>query len=124
MEARDFSQWQVLAWVLEYILAWIISGGVVFLVGRTFVDLSLNDIWFVIGSVSLANIITALLFFAPSNLGITEVTLSLMLSRIMPAPYAVLVSVATRILIIAFESFWALVALWLNRGEKEGLTRN
>jgi glycosyltransferase 2 family protein len=115
IEARQFSTIQLLQWMITYICAWCLSGLVVFAIGASIVDLDIANLGYIIGSVSLVNIITSAFFFAPSNLGITEVSLSLLLSRIMPAPYAVLVSIATRILILSFEAFWAVIFIWLKR---------
>jgi hypothetical protein len=116
--AQAFSQKEVFQWVGAYLVAWVLSGIVVFAIARGFTEVGFENLWYVIGSVSVANIITSLLFFAPTNLGITEVSLSLLLARVIPAPYAVLAAVATRILIILFESFWAIVCIWLDRGGK------
>jgi hypothetical protein len=101
----------LLKWTLCYMLVWIIGGIVVFMIGRSLAIINVSSLLYIIGSWSLTGVVSAAMFFAPSNLGITEVTLSLMLSRIMPSPIAVLVAVASRILITIYEIIWAIACL-------------
>jgi hypothetical protein len=101
----------LLSWTLCYMLVWIIGGTVIFMVGRSLAIISVSNLLYIIGSWSLTGVVSAAMFFVPSNLGITEVTLSLMLSRIMPSPIAVLIAIASRILITIYEIIWAIACL-------------
>ena len=64
IDAKGFSSWKVLKWMLSYLVAWVLSGMVVFFISLSFFTLDLADLGYVIGSVALTNIITAAFFFA------------------------------------------------------------
>jgi uncharacterized membrane protein YbhN (UPF0104 family) len=115
VEVSNVSTRSIVGWILSYIFAWFLAGAVVFSIGLIFYEIPIADLGFVIGSVALTNLVTAALFFAPSNLGITEISLTFLLSRIMPAPYALIVSIATRLIIVALEAIWAVILIWFER---------
>jgi hypothetical protein len=112
VEATQFGYRRTIQWLIAYVPAWIFGGIVLFIIANSFIPLPLHQIGYVIGSWSLVGIVSYLLFFSPSNLGVTEVGLSLLLANIMPAPIAVILAITTRIAIILYEIIWALI--WLN----------
>jgi hypothetical protein len=112
VEATQFGYRRTVQWLIAYIPAWILGGIVLFIIANSFIPLPLHQIGYVIGSWSLVGILSYLLFFSPSNLGVTEVGLSLLLANIMPSPIAVVLAITTRIAIILYEIIWALI--WLN----------
>jgi len=112
VEATQFGYQRTIQWLIAYVPAWIFGGIVLFIIANSFIPLPLHQIGYVIGSWSLVGIVSYLLFFSPSNLGVTEVGLSLLLANIMPAPIAVILAITTRIAIILYEIIWALI--WLN----------
>lgn len=115
-DIRLFRYNKLLKWIIGYIFVWLMGGLILFAICNTFWPLSIEQMGYAIGSWALVGVLSNILFFSPSNLGITEVGLSLLLSNIMPASIAVLVSIATRILIFLYEIIWALIALAI-RGE-------
>ncbi|HEY5572434.1 MAG TPA: hypothetical protein VIK64_05400 [Anaerolineales bacterium] len=112
VEATQFGYQRTIQWLIAYVPAWIFGGIVLFIIANSFIPIPLHQIGYVIGSWSLVGIVSYLLFFSPSNLGVTEVGLSLLLANIMPAPIAVILAITTRIAIILYEIIWALI--WLN----------
>jgi len=112
VEATQFGYRRTIQWLIAYVPAWIFGGIVLFIIANSFIPIPLHQIGYVIGSWSLVGIVSYLLFFSPSNLGVTEVGLSLLLANIMPAPIAVILAITTRIAIILYEIIWALI--WLN----------
>ena len=109
----------LISWVIGYTIVWIVGGTILFAISNIFWPLGFGSLGYIIGSWALVGALTNILFFAPSNLGITEVGLSLLLSNIMPASVAVIISIAARILLFLYEIFWALAALtpnlWKNK---------
>lgn len=114
-----FDYTDLMLWLVFYILAWILGGVILFTVGNIFIEIPLRYLWYVIGSWGLVGVLSTALFFSPSNLGITEVGLSLLLSQIVPSPIAVLIALAVRVLIILYEIFWALICLGWNLRSEE-----
>jgi uncharacterized membrane protein YbhN (UPF0104 family) len=112
VQAQAFSYRHVVSWLAAYCAAWVLSGAVLYLIGLSFVDLAGRDLWYIVGSLALVNLVSALLLFAPSNLGVTEVGLSLLLANIMPAPLAVVLAVGSRVLLTLYEIFWAMASIW------------
>lgn len=114
-----FSYALLIKWLLGYILVWVLGGGVLYSIGNIITPIEFKHISYLIGSWALVGVFTTVLFFSPSNLGVTEVGLSLLLSNIMPAPIAVLVAIAARIILILYDIIWAIVsATVLNRSNQ------
>lgn len=101
----------LLGWVAAYLVVWILGGLIVYILSMAINPLPIENLPVIIGSWSLAGVISSAFFFFPSNLGITEVSLSLLLSRVMPAPTAVLVAILTRVVVTLFEVIWVMVSL-------------
>lgn len=108
----------ILVGLLTYIIVWMIGGFLLFEITNIIYPLPVQQIGYVIGSWTLVGVISILFIFSPSNFGVTELGLSLLLSSIIPFSIAVVISVLSRILIIIFEIIWALVFLGLNRLKK------
>jgi glycosyltransferase 2 family protein len=106
--ANHLSYSTLLKWLIGYFLVWILGGVVLFYIGNIITFIDINYIGYLIGSWALVGVLTTFLFFSPSNLGVTEVGLSLLLSNIMPPPIAVVVAISTRIIIIIYDIFWAI----------------
>jgi uncharacterized membrane protein YbhN (UPF0104 family) len=111
---KSFSSLKILQWLSTYMVAWIVGGLILYMIGNVVTTIALNHLPYVIGVWSLVGFVSSATFFLPSNLGITEVSISLLLSSIMPSPMAVLVAIAARILILIYEIAWAVVFAWLN----------
>jgi hypothetical protein len=108
----------VLFGLLSYIIIWILGGVLLYEIGSIVYPIPHDQIGYVIGSWTFIGVISILLLFSPSNFGITELGLSLLLSSIVPFSIAVVIAIASRILIIIFEFFWAGLFLLNNQLRK------
>jgi hypothetical protein len=105
----------ILQWIGFYIFCWLLTGLLVYILANAIITVPVQDLPVFIGSWALSGVISASFFFFPSNLGVTEVSLSLLLSRIMPSSTAVVVAVLTRAAVTIFEIVWVLIFLTLFR---------
>ena len=110
-EQVQFSYKNLAIWISSYSIAWMLGGITLFAVGNSVGTIEPEHIPYMIGSWSLVGVLSSALFFLPTNLGLTEVGLTLLLSNIIPAPVAVVVALATRLLITAYEIFWAAISI-------------
>jgi glycosyltransferase 2 family protein len=123
VEGNTLSYFFVIKGILFYIFSWIMGGSVLFEIGNMIYPIPINELTYVITSWTLVGIISTILFFSPSNFGITEIGLSLLLSRIVPSSIAVLIAISSRILMTLFEIIWAGFFLWIKPAEKSPLTQ-
>jgi uncharacterized membrane protein YbhN (UPF0104 family) len=123
VEAKTLSYKFIIKGILSYVFSWILGGIILFEIGNIIHPISIGNLPYFINCWTLVGIISTLLFFSPSNFGITEIGLSLLLSKIMPSPIAVLVAIASRIFMIAYEIIWASFFLWLKLPENTSLTQ-
>lgn len=103
----------LIGWFAVYIVVWIGNGMILFLMLNTISYLEINNLFFVVGSVAFVNLISSALFFAPSNFGVGEVTLSLMLSSILPTPISVFIALLSRMLLTFYDFIWAIIGYFL-----------
>lgn len=108
---------QLFRWVVAHILIWLLGGGMLVAIVGMFVEVSVDHWGYIVGSWALVGTLSTLVLFLPSNLGVTEVGLSLLLVSIVPGPIAVLAALSVRLTTIAFELAWALgVLVWFRPG--------
>jgi uncharacterized membrane protein YbhN (UPF0104 family) len=98
-------------WIAEYVLTRLIGGSMLFLIVRLFYPLGYNQLVTVIGIHSLVAALSLAVFFLPTNLGFTEVGISLLLSTILPSSIAVIIVIANRILMLLFDLAWGGISL-------------
>lgn len=87
-------------WLFLFSLIWIIGGIVLYLISSTVTTVAFGNLPYFIGSWSLIGTLSFVILFLPSNLGFTEVGLSLLLSTVVPSSLAVIIAVANRILLL------------------------
>ena len=104
---------EVLIWLVIYSLVWIGGGLMLYAVVNCLYVLPLDRLPTVIGAWVLSGLITTLIFVTSAGLGLKELTLSLLLSYVMPFPLAVVVALLTRVCLIFLEIVWGMVALRL-----------
>lgn len=92
-----------LVWLLAYSAMWVMSGMMVGQIIGAFEPVGLREMVLIIGAWALSGTAGMLTFFLPSGLGVTELTLAVLLSQIMPLPLAAFIALLTRILITLFE---------------------
>jgi hypothetical protein len=89
--------WRTTATLLAaYAAIWLLGGAILYLVADLFGQVGREQIGYVVLSWTLVGTLSIVVFFLPSNFGLTEVGLSLLLSALMPSSVAVLVAVAAR----------------------------
>jgi hypothetical protein len=109
----------MILWVALYFWVWVLGGVMLFCIANTLFPLPISELGFIIGSWSIVGIASYMLLFLPSNLGFTEIGLSLLLSQIMPSSMAVLVAVSSRILTTLFDIFLALMVVMRQKRVKK-----
>jgi uncharacterized membrane protein YbhN (UPF0104 family) len=106
----DFDYYHLLRWVSFYILNRLVGGSILFCSINLFYPLPLEYLGYVIGCHTFTGIFSLVLFFFPTNFGFPEITLSLLLSSILPSSLAVVIIVVNRLSIIFFETIVAVIA--------------
>ena len=106
----------VYMWILGDAVGWFVGGLFLFAILTVYQSLPLTAIPVTIGAWTIAGTISMLVFFLPSNFGITEVTLVALLSGLVPTAVAVLAALSARILATLLDLVWGGVALLLQIG--------
>lgn len=101
--------------VMLYTGVWILGGMMFYTICAAITELSPAYITFVVGVWAMSSLFSNLILFLPANLGAKEISSSLLLSTIMSIPAAIAGSVLSRVLVTAYETLWALGAIWLAR---------
>lgn len=99
----QYSYPKLLTWLLSYIILWLLGGMVLYFNINILYPLAFHQLWYVIGSWTAVGTLSVLVFFLPTNLGFTEIGLSLLLVQILPSSLAALITVASRLLILLYE---------------------
>lgn len=86
-----------LVWVTGYLLSWVLLGGAFAIFTSAFVPAAASEIRYLAGTMAAGYLSGYLAIFAPAGVGVREGVLGLLLARVVPAPAALLVSVASRI---------------------------
>lgn len=107
MQNERIPRRQLLLWTISYVVIRILVGLNFFVMINIFYPIGVENLPYVIGSQSFVAGLTMLLLFFPTNFGFAEVSLSLLLSNIMPSSIAVILVVMNRILTIIFEFVWS-----------------
>jgi uncharacterized membrane protein YbhN (UPF0104 family) len=123
IEYRALSYGRILLGIGGYVIVWIFGGLILFEIGNIIYPISTYNLLYFVTTWALIGIISILFFFSPSSFGITEIGLSLLLSNIVPSSIAVLIAIAARILLMAYDILWAGVFLLFNQANKALLTR-
>lgn len=111
VEVRAFRVRDILVWISGYILLWLIGAMILFNVVNIIYPLPLHNFGYVLGSWALVSMLSYLIVLLPSNLGLTELGLSLLLAQIMPSPVAVAAALLSRLLTTFLDVVTA--GLWM-----------
>lgn len=103
VETADYQFRHVLRWLFIYTIIWILGGIIFYVNANAVANVDLQFLPQIIGFWCMVGTLSVLVFFLPSNLGFTEVGLSLLLSTLLPSSLAVLIAVLSRILILLYE---------------------
>ncbi|MBA3533113.1 MAG: flippase-like domain-containing protein [Ardenticatenales bacterium] len=111
-DGTPLSPWLVLLWLLTYSLMWVLGGMILLLLAISFQPLSWQGWVGVIGAWALGGLAGLLIMILPSGLGVSELSMVLILSFYMPPPVATLVAIGSRLSITLYELLIALIT-WL-----------
>lgn len=98
-----------------YIILWISGGILLYLMINLVYPIGINQVGYLIGCWAIVNTVTQLMFFLPTNMGFSEVSLSLLFTTIMPSSIGVIVAILPRFVMILFESIWTGLSLLIDR---------
>lgn len=96
-----------LAWLpiilISFLSQFLIDGAVLLFLARSLFDVPLSLYPLFVATFAISWMIGYLSVFAPSGLGVQEITMTALLSLIMPAPFAVLVTILFRVVLLISE---------------------
>jgi uncharacterized membrane protein YbhN (UPF0104 family) len=94
----------ILSWLLSYIFIWIFGGIMLFLIVLAFTNKVLpENLFLIISGWAISGITGMIITFLPSGLGITELTLVMILRQFLPSTIAISIAFASRILQTLFD---------------------
>ncbi len=102
--------WEKLIWLGMYSLVWLVGGAILYCFINTITLLSITSLPYVMGIWGLSGAIAIMAFFSPSGFGIREVTLTVLLSLVLPMTVSGVISIIARIFFTILEFMSAFVA--------------
>lgn len=97
--------------IFGYFILRIIGGISMFFIIDSIVNLPINYIFYIIGCWAILGLWNLFLFFSPTNWGLTELALTVLLTSIMPTSIAVFVSFYVRFFFIILEILFVMVII-------------
>ena len=92
-----------------YAAVWLSGGVVLFFLIRAIYPIEWTALPFVIQAWTLSGLASYIAFFAPTSLGIRELTLAAMLSLVIPLSVAIVIVILIRLWLMGNELLWALI---------------
>lgn len=111
-------------WGLAYALTWVLLGGAFVLFVASFYPDAGSHPRYVAGTVAASYLGGYIAVFAPAGIGVREGLMGVLLADVMPAPAALVVSLASRLWFTAVELLPLLALPLLRGGEKAAAERN
>lgn len=102
----------IVLWLLLYVVIWILGGVILYCIINIVYPLAPDKLPGVVAAWSTSGVIASLSTFTPSGFGLREISLSVLLAPFMPSGIAVVIAIATRALLTAYEIIWALLTGW------------
>ncbi|MCL4458354.1 MAG: lysylphosphatidylglycerol synthase domain-containing protein [Chloroflexi bacterium] len=93
----------ILGCLLIYIVTWVLGGVVLYCLTKAIYPLEVQQLPQIISVWVVAGTISSVVLFAPSGLGVREISLSLLLSRYLPLSIAIVVALLFRVLLTLGE---------------------
>jgi hypothetical protein len=109
----------LMLWMVVYIVTWMVGGLTLWVLVGSIGNLTLVKVLTVIGAWSLSGAVSSLAVFLPAGLGIREISLTLLLSSLVPLSTAAFVALVLRLLTTAFELTWGVLITLLLRPQHE-----
>jgi hypothetical protein len=101
--AVEWSYWDSITILCCYVCDWLVLGVAFYLFVNSFTPIPISNVFFITGSFAFASIVSFISLFAPAGIGVREGILVIFLSRIMPESIAVILSIASRLWVVATE---------------------
>ena len=92
-----------LSWAFIYTLIWLISGTGLFVIGLLFTDLPITSLPATIGVWVLSSLVSHLTLLSPSGLGVKELSLTFLLSLLLPDPLPLLIALGMRVIWTVYD---------------------
>ena len=99
----------IFSWLLIYVVTWIMGGIMVVYLVKIFQVVESSDYSFIIGAWAISGVAGALTLFLPSSFGVTEISLTALLSWIMPFPLAGVIAISARLITMILEVLLSLI---------------
>ena len=87
-----------------YIFNWLISGGALFLLLKSFIDIPTKIIFFLPGMIGMGIMLGLFAFFTPAGIGVREWFFGLILSNFIPLKFALVLVIISRIEYVLAET--------------------
>jgi hypothetical protein len=100
-----------------FMLIWVAVGIFIFLISRLIIGLNFSHISLFIGAVAFTGVLSRIIVFLPTNFGLSEISMSLLLSSIMPMSFSITIALLNRILTTIFEIILAVIFLITGNSE-------
>lgn len=104
---------EMLIWSLWYLLVWLLGGLFFYTNVRIVYPLPPGQFLDMVGLWVVAGTVNTLLYFVPTGLWVTEISLAVLVSHYIPTPAAVVGTVLARLVVAAGELLWLLASLRL-----------
>jgi hypothetical protein len=94
---------QILKWLIQYMMIWILGGMMLYLIILSIEPSALSNLVTCLGAWSIGGVSGTLITILPGGLGLTEASLSLVLSTTFPASLSVLAAILMRVVLTVYE---------------------
>jgi hypothetical protein len=111
IELRNISISILIVLIFIYMVIWLAVGALVFLIAKLIIILDISNLPLFIGAVSITGVLSRIIIFLPTNFGLSEISLSLLLSSIMPMQFSIITALMNRILTTILEIILAITLL-------------
>lgn len=103
-------------WLLLFAVNWLIGAAILYMNARVLLGSdAMLSIPYIVFVWSLVGTLSTFVFFLPTNFGLSEIGISLLLSAIMPSSVAVLAAVITRVVQVVYAALGCAVIALLSR---------
>ncbi len=114
----SISYFDILKILFFCILSWLIGGFGFYLFVNSIYPISSRHFLLLTGALAVSSTIGLIAFFAPAGLGVREGTLVYLLTRLIPTPIAVILSITTRLWMTLIEIGLIGMVYLLNKSQK------
>lgn len=111
--APTISPWWFFLLFFAFLAKFLVFGAVLFFVARLVFPVSLDLLPFIIGSAAFSWILGYIAFFTPGGLGVTEASLSAVLSPTIPFSVAIVIAIGFRFFLLLAECVFLGIAFLL-----------